>query len=303
MSARRTFSALFLVLLLSPPLGATETRLTTVDAANTHPTWSWAQSYIAYQTDRQYPGTNIRYMSDPRRWDAPVTTHASRNYARPCWAQSGDLAFDGDNDAGHDRVWRILPGTPYASELSDPASGDDGAPHYRDGSGFVLHSSRSGDDEICWMSTSGEVGGFSELTDNASADRYPCWSPDGNWIAFASDRSGNWDIWIMSAAGESDSVRQLTTDPADESGPDWSPTGEFLAFHREGSGIVAIDVASRTEHQVTADPTDAWPSWSGDGGRIAFARGTGVSHIWMTDNVPASSIEASSWGRLKALFR
>jgi len=303
-NTHRLLVACLAVLTLAAPAACVETKLTTVDAGNTHPSWHRGSGYIAYETDRNYDVTNIRYMSEPSRWDTWVTQDATLASGDPCWDDSRTYCFFQRADgSGRNAIWGKDPSIAFSVDYSSPGSGHDRAPAFLAGAGFVLHSSRSGDDEVCWMSEGGEGGGFTELTANASQDRYPCWSPDGNWVAFASDRSGDWDIWVMSAAGEADTVWQLTADAADESGPDWSPSGEFVAFHRGGSGIIAVDVASRTEHQVTVDGTDAWPSWSGSGDRIAFARGTAVAHIWMTDNVPTSGVESVSWGRLKALFR
>jgi Tol biopolymer transport system component len=304
MDARRLILFVAAAVLVAASASAIETQLTTVDAVNTQPSWSWGRGYIAYETDREYEEPDIWYMSDPRRFDTWAARNATKAYGCPCWDDTQIYVFFHGEDGGHDRIYGHPAGnvtSPIA--YSTPSAGNDRAPDFHGSSGFVLHSSRTGDDEIYWMSESGEVGGFTALTSNSFQDQYPCWSPDGSWVAFASDRGGDWDIWVMSAAGEADTVWQLTSHVADESGPAWSPSGEFIAFHRVGYGIVAADVASRTEHQVTSNATDAWPTWSGGGEFIAFARGSGVSHIWMTDNVPASVVESVSWGRLKALFR
>lgn len=167
----------------------------------------------------------------------------------------------------------------------------------------MFHSDRAGNDDIMWMELGGEsVSTY--LTTDPAGDRFPNWSASDTLIAFASDRSGNWDIWLMSESGESGGLWQLTSDPADETQPAFNPGGDLVAFHRSGVGIVAIDVATRLEYQITSNVTDIEPCWSPDGMEIAFAReSSGDYHIWVTNNVPDTPVEELSWGRMKALFR
>jgi Tol biopolymer transport system component len=68
----------------------------------------------------------------------------------------------------------------------------------------------------------------------------PVWSPDGDSIAFFSDRRGNSDIFVMNSDGSH--VEQLTRDV-------------FASFY------------------FTKSPADSSPSWSPDGGQIAFESG------------------------------
>ena len=69
-------------------------------------------------------------------------------------------------------------------------------------------------------------------------------------------------------------------------------------------GIVAIDVVTRLEYQITSNATDTEPCWSPAGMEIAFARESAGDYlIWVTNNVPDTAVENLSWGRMKALYR
>ena len=223
----------------------------------------------------------------------------------PTWEHGscGSYLFFERQLAGGDTEIRGMTTSASAAALVTFGSHADRAPDRSSGP-MLVHSDRNGNDDIVWIDHGGETYGSGSLTTNPADDRYPSWSTDENWIAFASDRSGNWDIWVMGAGGESDTVRQLTSTPDDDTMPVWSPTGEFVAFARAGSGIVAVDAWGRAEYQVTTGGTDSSPTWSDDGTMLAFSRsGSGECHIWVTDAVPESPVESSTWGRLKAMYR
>jgi Tol biopolymer transport system component len=130
------------------------------------------------------------------------------------------------------------------------------------------------------------------LTDAAAA--FPAYSPDGSKIAFYSDLSGSGDIYVMNADG-SDTVNITYNLPAPDTvrygRPAWSPDGSKIAFVMTGGdpgtyiGVMNADGSGLTQltFPVTCGPrtcygTEADPTWSPDGTRIAFGH---LAAIWV----------------------
>jgi len=129
-----------------------------------------------------------------------------------------------------------------------------------------------------------------QLTSQAagSADRSPAVSPDGTRVAFVSDRAGGFpEIYLMFMDGSG--VVRLTTNALVDGNPSWTPDGTRLVVERccanGTSDLVAIDVATRAETQVTATTThqEFDPVVSPDGTQVAFVAfevGVGNIDIW-----------------------
>ncbi|MBD3348386.1 MAG: hypothetical protein GF400_04210 [Candidatus Eisenbacteria bacterium] len=299
------------ILLLGSPACADEWQLTTGSNWNDDP--EWCGDSIVFHSDRD-PSIDF----DIWKVEIDSTGHgvdeifcckrdASHVDSSPTWehGSGGTFVFFERQIPGG--VTQICGMTTSGSAVITATDGDhaDHAPDRSSGH-MLVHSDRNGNDDIVWIDHGGEPHGSGSLTADPAADRYPFWSPDEQWVAFASDRSGNWDIWVMSADGESDSLnlRQVTDTPENETRPAWSPTGEYIAFAREGTGIVAADAWGRGEYAVTSGPDDSSPTWSDDASMLAFSRPSGGNcHIWVTDQLPESPVEKTSWGRLKAMYR
>ena len=117
-------------------------------------------------------------------------------------------------------------------------------------------------------------------------------SPDRSLLAYAQPAAGlfwdarSFDIWADAVAGGQ--ARRLTNDPANDGGPAWSPAGDRIAFisDRDRLGrclfhdcvghateIYVMDADGENERRLTRNAaSDASPTWSADGKRIAFAR-------------------------------
>ncbi len=147
--------------------------------------------------------------------------------------------------------------------------------------------------KIAFFTTTGiyvkNIGGVTavQLTNNGSQ---PAWSPDGTKIAFQRNAPGGTtgiNIWIMDAiTGDptGNLAVPLTADVSDQidSFPSWSPDGTKIAFQRKppgGSAVSRIYVVdsdgSTSPVALTSGSTgtehDDYPTWSSDGGYIAFS--------------------------------
>lgn len=129
------------------------------------------------------------------------------------------------------------------------------------------------------------------LTNNGSEtyDEEPVWSPSGDRVAFVSQRAGIQNIFVMNpdAPGQTVNVATQLTHYSDSSSIyelTWSPDGTRVAYEREqgayrqiflvaadGSTLTPLSIASPGEH----------PSFSPDGGKIAFSKG--AEQVWTTN--------------------
>jgi TolB protein len=144
----------------------------------------------------------------------------------------------------------------------------------------------SGDPSVAEVHTMNPDGSGDQ---NLGAGTAPSWSPDGTKIAFA-DGGG---LWVMNADG---SLRhQLTGANATgrvvgassysghQSHPAWSPDGTKIAFAREHCDTdpqlfctsiletIKADGSGETTILQSHNPNPLDPTWSRDGGRIAFS--------------------------------
>jgi murein biosynthesis integral membrane protein MurJ len=107
-------------------------------------------------------------------------------------------------------------------------------------------------------------------------------------IAFETDRDGNYEVYIMNEDGSDQ--RNLTNFWADDAAPSWSPDGSRIVFVSWRTGVGSFKLTNGSIYTMLvpgegeevagdgADPTqltsddfdDDWPTWSGDGERIAF---------------------------------
>jgi Tol biopolymer transport system component len=99
-------------------------------------------------------------------------------------------------------------------------------------------------------------------------------SPNGRKIAFAWEKAATPEIYSMAVDGTR--RRRLTDQPGGAFGPAFSPDGRSIAYTAAtpGSGwdIYLIPSTGGTPERVTTDLgiDELQPTWSADGGRIAF---------------------------------
>ncbi|MBA3415418.1 MAG: PD40 domain-containing protein, partial [Chloroflexia bacterium] len=111
---------------------------------------------------------------------------------------------------------------------------------------------------------------------------HPVWSPDRSRIAFTVAREGQTlygDLYVVGVDGTGRT--KVAERVAAFRGVSWSPDGasiaysSFAAYDRRSGGAVGlrlVDVATRVETDLTGDRWDyaLSPSWSPDGGQLAF---------------------------------
>jgi len=137
---------------------------------------------------------------------------------------------------------------------------------------IVFSSNRSGAWRIWIVNEDGSQ--MRQLTDAApdENDVDPALSPDGKSILFTSTRGRTTGIWTVRLDGSA--PRRI----CDGDQAEWSPDGRRIVFRRNGR-IVTRDLARRAETEITPEDWTlcSGPSWSPDGGSIAFAarRGSG----------------------------
>ena len=146
-----------------------------------------------------------------------------------------------------------------------------------DGQRIAFTSDRNGTWDI--FITSIEGGHPVQITEDSTHELHPSWSPDGRKIVFSrlGQTSGRWELWVLDA-----------TQPSRRNFigyglfPVWSPAGDKIAFQRsrargdrlfsvwtvdyiDGEGVRPTEIYSSAEFAAVN------PSWSPDGGRLAFS--------------------------------
>jgi TolB protein len=142
-------------------------------------------------------------------------------------------------------------------------------------------SNRGGNFDLYSMRADGS--GVRRLTDDPSADVAPAWSPNGKQIAFLSQRGlaktlvkeGGFRVFVISAGGGQ--ARLLTRTPAQYGRPAWAPNGRLIAVSLPnlsnfvaGMFLLSAVDGQRARISRAGSLEDDWPTWSPDGGRIAF---------------------------------
>lgn len=121
-----------------------------------------------------------------------------------------------------------------------------------------------------------------------TGDFMPDVDRDGTFVAFASrQQRKDFDLYRRSLLGRD--VAPLVTMPGDQIMPAISPDGRFVAFASDTDGnwdVLIAPVEGGTPVRITdAEADEVHPTWSPDGGRLAFSRRgeSGEWEVWTVD--------------------
>jgi TolB protein len=168
-------------------------------------------------------------------------------------------------------------------QLTQGASSDVTPRWSADGARVAYASTGADGNEDIWI-VNADGTGARNLTQHPGGDSHPSWSPDGRQVVFCSNRDDGRhdDVYVINADGTG--LRRLT-----EGGdywntfPSFSPDGKLILFRRLlshespagrlfNSEVWVMNADGTGEKNLSNDPDfDGWPSWSPDGGRIAFS--------------------------------
>ena len=138
---------------------------------------------------------------------------------------------------------------------------------------------------------------YQTLTDPTEDCRQPNWSPVGDKILYQKFADGQWDIWTMNTDGTNHA--KITSGVGDKTDASFSPDGQWIVYSSgelrpEHANLFVISASGGESAQITFfDGYDGAPSWSPDGGRIAFESfpgdpdGSSGTTLWVID-VPNS---------------
>ncbi|MGB1779094.1 MAG: TolB family protein, partial [Longimicrobiales bacterium] len=169
------------------------------------------------------------------------------------------------------RIWTLAATGGEATPLTDPF-GDARQPAWSpDGERIVFQAYWGGDYDLWVIGSDGE--GLARLTNGPFDDREPHWSPDGSRVVFSSDRGGTYDVWEVTV--ETGRVRRLIEGPDNEYSPVYGPNGD-IAYVTDGADAAVWRWSSTGGATRVAELSDVdgfAPSWSPDGGSIAYSVG------------------------------
>src|SRR5438067_3558887 len=115
-------------------------------------------------------------------------------------------------------------------------------------------------------------GSETNVTNNAATDADPQYSPDGTRIAYAESGVTGYDIWTIPATGGV-AVHVTNGVAGDERGPSWSPDSSTIVYASAGELFKVSSNANSVPQDLGVAGTS--PSYSPDGGRIAFINAAG----------------------------
>jgi Tol biopolymer transport system component len=140
-----------------------------------------------------------------------------------------------------------------------------------DGAWLYFDSDLSGNPDLYRMRL--PLGTPERLTSDPTSEFAPEPSPDGKTVVFHSLRSGSREVYLLPLDGGP--IRRVTDTPnREEAVARWSPDGRRLLMLTIGAAdtllMAEADAGGMWKTRSFGAPA-SWPTWSPDGGRIAYA--------------------------------
>ncbi len=270
------------------------------------PAWSPNCNAIIYSSDfRRFQWT--LYLINIETMQPIQLTFDSYCYTNPAWSRDGTkIACSGGLESAPDDIY-IIPSTggeiiPFHVDGYPPDKDPCWSP---DGSKIAFTSEYIENTDIYAKSII--TGSITRLTNDPAVDCEPCYSPDGQWIVFTSNRGGNWDIWKMPANGGN--ATRLTFTGDCESQAAWSSDGNWIAYTKSNissgdSSIWKMRPGGSMYTRITTSSLDSNPTWAPDNNMLAYCSTKGWSEdIWILKSTTGTTVQSSSVGDIKALFK
>jgi Tol biopolymer transport system component len=191
--------------------------------------------------------------------------------------QNGRLLFE-----RVDRMFTMdIDGTGQADFAGSTANKDDNPVWSPDTTTVAFDSLRGAGEKNLWLinSTGLRARNIAEDRGGYVLGSDPTWAPSGDRLAYVNDDAQSVSQLSIVDYDGMDAHLITTEGPNDQ--PSWSPAGNQIVFRsmRDGSSEIYVttpDGASQVQLTTNAQ-TDAYPTWSPDGTKIAWVGGT---EIW-----------------------
>ena len=243
--------------------GTSQTRLTTISAADYDPDLSPNAQRIAF-TSKRDGNDEIYAMNADGSAQTRLTTNSAAD-TNPVFSPDGQkIAFASTRDGNSEVYLMNADGTGVSRLTSNSAF--DGFPAFSpSGARIAFTSLRDGSLNFEIYSMAADGSDQTRLTNDPGYDLLASFSPDGTKIAFSSTRAGNLEIYSANADGSSP-VR-LTNNPAAESWPTFSPDGQKISFAstRDGNDeIYSMNADGSRARPATPTPPVSTPIRTGE---------------------------------------
>lgn len=203
-------------------------------------------------------------------------------------AENGLIIYSEVRNAGQ-QLWVVNADGTGARQLTDGNGASDSSPAVSP-NGRTVAFVRTEIDGPAIYTIDIEGGSAEPLTPPGWFASDPAWAPDGRRIAFVGNAGDGFGLYVMAATLEGAAPHKIAGDqdlaPSD---PAWSPDGARITFSASAgppsdAGATNYDLwtidatgANPTQITSTTGASEVWPSWSPDGSRILFARGSSTS--------------------------
>jgi Tol biopolymer transport system component/serine/threonine protein kinase len=263
---------------LVPAAGGEARRLTNDQGPPHRPTWSPDGAHVFFGSYREGTralwrvavpnGALERLTVGTGPEIEPALSHDGRSLVYSTLSLDLDVAL---RELPTGRLWRVGSSRTESSPTISP-----------DGTQLAFTSNRLGKSDL-WLqklSADGPVGSPGRLTDLPGSIATPTFTPDGAWLLFFRVIGQRREIWWVPTSGGVAS--RLIAHGRTCIHPAVAPDGTQVAFVSDADGREHLWVASLDRSGIGAprkltrgEASDLFPSWSPDGGRLAFVRQDG----------------------------